>query len=149
MYYRLKSGPAAYVVFNGTTDEFNNSSEVTVDDVIFKRKYCVPKKDLKPVKGAYPNECDRYMADQLKKAIAVSKAAEGIVGKIFRTHVGEGHAYYVVVGETDKRAIVEWRGFGPERYVDRYFKYGGSFSKDKVRGLVNYYSSMRQIFEGV
>jgi len=80
------------------------------------------------------NEYDKFVNEAYKQAIkADKKAGAGLkVGRMFVLPVGDGGAYYVVTKVGKTNCIVGWRGFSPDRWVDRMLGYGGSFPRRMI-----------------
>jgi len=95
-------------------------------------------------------EYDRYINDAYKEqAILSDKAGKGLqVNKMFRTHVADGFANYVVTKVNKKTCKIEWRNFGADEYYDQILGFGGSFPIDIIRGQVEREEAMRSLFSG-
>jgi len=97
------------------------------------------------------NEYDRYVqVVQLLHDIRAQRLGREKLkpGHQFATHVGDGAAHYVVTKVSRVNCTVEWRGFNPDRYVDRIFGWGGSFRRKDVEPLVGIgRKSLSSIFE--
>ena len=92
------------------------------------------------------NEYDKYIDKELALAIKASDKAKGLVGKMFSCGVGDGSAFYVVVGETKTKADIEWRGFSLDRWESPVFGMGGRFDKKLIQKEVGRRDRLRAIF---
>lgn len=80
------------------------------------------------------NEINDYLTlEQLAHEIRNLRNPEGIhKHSTFFIGVADGSAAYVVTKVKRVNCDVEWRGYCPDRWVDRMFGYGGSFRKKDV-----------------
>lgn len=93
-------------------------------------------------------EYDRYINDTYKEQVKRSEqAGKGLrVHKMFKTHVADGFANYVVTKVNKKTCKIEWRNFGADEYHDQILGYGGSFPIDIIRQQVEREEAMRELF---
>lgn len=93
------------------------------------------------------DEHHQYLEEEGKKAEEIDSKVEGVqVGALFTLPVGDGSAWYVVTKVFKKNCEVEWRGFGPDRYVDHHFGYGGRFSIEEVGRHVGWRKGLKELF---
>ena len=141
----------------GVVDQFDDEAIklwklkiLMVDDAIIPFYHKVTAEDFEIIPldiCGRDNEYDKYVEAEYKKAEKVAKKAKGLVGKLFRIGVADGHACYIVTGETARTANVEWRGFGGlDRYHDHAFGNGGTFDKKFVERYVKMEEGLRELF---
>ena len=100
--------------------------------------------DVEPAMGSYElgvglvggDEMARYVDSEYRKAKALSDGLTGIKpGCLFSVGVADGSAWYVVTKVGKASATIGWRGFCPDRYMDRALGAGGSVSLATLKRL--------------
>lgn len=133
---------------------------VLVDDAVLPDCYDVPEDvlteipfeigtyDHKKQKWEGQDEYHTYINDEFKKAKERSNALgdEFKPGKLFRTQVADGFAYYVVTKVNKKSVYVEWRGFCMDQWKDPLLGLGGKFPRDRIEQLVRRHDGLRKLF---
>ena len=123
---------------------------VVLEDAVLPKSYRVKADSLigiemepsvwNPEKSCWEggDEYTQFVQNELSKARAISESlGEGIhVGSMFVMPVGDGRAYYVVTHVGKRTCRIEWRGFSEDRWVDRFFGYGGSFNKSQIERML-------------
>lgn len=131
-----KTGKVKYGIhreYDEKAGAFAKKGLAIVDDAILPECYLVPIKDLIEIPCIWQGEFHLFVEAEEKKATEASDKLKGCVpGKLFGVGVGDGSAWYIVTKVNKKTVKIEWRGFCPDRYVDRRFGMGGSFPKDQV-----------------
>lgn len=138
-----------YGIVNEYSEYKNSPDEYIVEDAVLPKSYRVKEKDLidlphtlcgKWVNGQWTpeGEYNIFVDQEFNKAEKLSNSLpKGLcVGKLFGTGVGDGTAYYVITKVNKKTCKIEWRGFSPDRWVDRHFGYGGSFPNSMIARFV-------------
>lgn len=84
--------------------------KVAVAHAVLPRTDEVPVGDVKPIKGRYPNEVDKYAAAEYEKAKKVAAKADGVTpGAMFHVGVADGAAFYVVTHVTVRHGASHFR----------------------------------------
>ena len=124
----------------GTIEEPGPDEQRPGPDVLFVRDAVMPvtyEVEQAKLVEILLTEFQQYQGQQYELAWRRGTKAKGLKGKLFAIPVGDGHAYYVVVGNGGrKNAQVEWRGFGPNNYVCPKLGCGKSLPREQVRRLV-------------
>jgi hypothetical protein len=146
--YRNPSENWSYGIVDGLSEEavklWKKHKRLIVEDAISPIRYQIDPSytEIVEIPFDYKNfgqdEYDKFVESEFEKSQNISDKAKTLVGKMFTMPVGDGCAYYVVVGETPRTAIVEWRGFCPDRWVDRTYGYKGSFPKKMIAQETKY-----------
>lgn len=134
----------------GIVDQYSKEAKKTwkvngniiVEDAITSDRHQLSLKiwEIVPIEFGRPgaNEYDEFVNAQFDKTYNASlKVKKGLVGKMIKMGVGDGHAFYVVTKETAKTATIDWRGFSMDRWVDRVLRWGGTFPKKMIANLVD------------
>jgi len=66
--------------------------------------------------------------------------------KLFYLPVADGRAWYIVTKVNPKTCDVEWRGFGPDRWLDRVLGWGGRFERSRIEPIVEGVDTLEKIF---
>jgi len=92
------------------------------------------------------SEYEKFVQDEFVKAAKKHNAAKRLVGKLITMGVADGCAYYIVTGETKRKATVEWRGFGGgDRYFDHMLGMGCKLDKTMVEPLIERKINLKHI----
>jgi len=165
--YRIKfttsDGKTHYGIVDAYSDEAKaakKSGEAIVQDAVYPRLHRVLesllvdvplgdfKMDPQTFKRIPKNEYEQYVQAELEKAEAADKAARsGLnLGRLCSVGVGDGHAYYVVTKVNKKTVQVEWRGFSPDRWVDRWLGWGGKFPLEQIKRQIEAQDALDRLF---
>ncbi len=127
--YVTRDGVTHYGIYDGfhpNAGKWADKGLCIVQDAITPKCYAVPLKDIVDIAGGIDNEFDKFVEAEEKKAMALSDSLPaGVhVGSLFAVGVADGSAYYVVTRKTPRKCDIEWRGFCPDRWKDRFFGNG-------------------------
>ena len=132
-------------------DYYNEERRVIVDDAIKPERYvlnvdCLT--DIQITSWSTNNEYYTHVEEQYLIAKGKSdQLPEGPhPGKLFRTPVGDGYAFYVVKKVNKKTIDIEWRGFSGDRWVDFHFGMGGRYPREMIEACVRREDAHRRIF---
>lgn len=129
---------------------YQEEQRVIVDDATSLQRYVVNVDALTeiPISSNPPDEYHQHVNEQYLIALGRSDALPpGLhVGKMFRTPVGDGYAYYVVTKVNKKTVKIEWRGFSLDRWVDFRFGAGGKEDRELIESLVAREDNIRRLF---
>lgn len=111
--------------------------EIVVDDAIYPKSYQLKLSDVIKLKS-YQEIIDYTTLVCTQHLLEASKLPTDklVAGRLFVTPVADGVAYYIITKVSKINCNVEWRGFCPDRWVDRLFGYGGSFRIKDVSRFV-------------
>jgi len=88
-------------------------------------------------KGCFNDEYSLYVKKVFDAALKKNKSLKGLkVGKLIRTGVGDGYAFYEITKIKGADCNIEWRGFGDDRYFDQVLGSGGIFPKRTIKSLI-------------
>lgn len=129
---------------------YNEERTVIVFDAIMPERYVLNIDCLSDIPSSFQPQDEYYnyldAQYQLAKTASDQLPAGLHKGKLFRTPVGDGHAYYVVTKVNKKTVDIEWRGFSGDRYVDMHFGGGGRYPRDMIEPFVHREDAYRRIF---
>lgn len=119
-----------------------------VSDAILPVLHEVREQALVDIVVGFDGEYDKHLDKSYKEAEKLSKdLGDGLqVGKLFRTSVADGYAYYVVTKVGSRSVTVAWRGFCADRWTDSVLGWGGSFPKATIERLVGFQDGLHRIF---
>lgn len=93
------------------------------------------------------NDFEKYIVKEHEKAKAKAAKATGLQDKLFKVHVADGYACYVVTKENKKTVRVEWRGFaGGDRYTDRVLGWECTIDKERIADMIRQEESLKAMF---
>lgn len=141
-------GIAAYFGSNEGKDLWKDG-KVLIEDAVTPKRYAIPSTAVTPVRSEPPrldpekgwiggDEVSQHVIDEEKKQAKFDEENydKFIVGRSFSVSVADGSATYVVTKILKTRVHIEWRGFCPDRWVDQYLGYGGSFDRERIERMV-------------
>ena len=96
------------------------------------------------------DEYQKYVDTQFEMAQTLSKALPKGVhkGKLFKTNVADGYAWYVITKVNKATVDIEWRAFCPDRWHDQILGWGGRFPKHVVERPIGFEEAMSKFFAG-
>jgi len=131
----------------GTVDAYSEDAQelrerkvLLIDDAVLHLQYEVPEASVTdiPFSWSQPDEYTSYVTSAFNAAVArAASLGKGLKpGKLLRTQVGDGYAWYIVTKVTRTQANIEWRGFCPDHWYDQVLGAGGSFDRSIIARLV-------------
>jgi hypothetical protein len=120
---------------NGELERLKAQGKAIVSDSIYPERFIVERSKLEVV------EIDDFIAmidAESEKAYAQNEKNDFkvAVGTVFSVGVGDGGAHYVITKVNKKTCKIEWRGYGYDRYIDRFLGWGGTFPINRIDPLI-------------
>ena len=159
--YRLKRSIPGIISFKGfpemnlrewqygIVDQYGDDAEkewktrktLIIEDSVIGASFLIDPKQFEIVKIEFSmdfgnDEYDKHVEQRFFDAMKTHNKSKTLKGKMFSVGVGDGSAYYVVTKVTKTKATIAWRGFSPDRWVDHFLGYGGSFDRDRIESMI-------------
>lgn len=137
---RIADKAVAYCIFNtyddGTKRMWKNHKWL-LEHSITGGIYVVPFDEVivTPIPYSDNSEYDRYVHEEFSAADKRSLKIKGVKpGLLLSVGVGDGYAFYEVVkvNAAKQLADIEWRGYGPDRWVDQRWGYSKTITFDEA-----------------
>jgi len=93
----------------------------------------------------YCKEHDKYFEKEINKSNSLPDGLQN--GKIIRTQVADGYAYYEIIKINKTTVRIKWRGdLCLDRWQDQILGSGGSFPKYIIENLAEQEEILKRIF---